>query len=137
MSRRRLVRRVKSPSGYTRIWFLVEGESRQFRCEHLAGWFQILREAGSEAELVCTYGAHHRLLSGFYLEPPVPIEEPFHFEDKPQPLSGVQLWFEFARPRTWQDCDWSLMTGNQWQEHTAELQQAEAELQKETLIWPA
>lgn len=27
--------------GFTQIWFLVEGQSKRFRCEHGAGWFRI------------------------------------------------------------------------------------------------
>lgn len=79
---------------FTQIWFLIEGRSKRWRCEHHAGWFRVGDEHEGQTILVCTYGKHHRVLNGFYLEPPVPLEDPpVQWEGKR--LRGVQLNLEF------------------------------------------
>ena len=102
---------ANSSRGYTRIYFLVEGESRPWRCEHKGSWFQIQRDSGRETEVVCTYGQKHRVLSGFFLEPP-PVE-PEQQEQEwtgPPARRAVQLCFDFMRPLSWRDVDWSFLS---------------------------
>jgi hypothetical protein len=67
---------TKAKPVFTQIWFLIEGRGVRFRCEHHAGWFRLGNEERGQTKVTCSYGKEHRVMSGFYLESPVPIEEP-------------------------------------------------------------
>src|ERR1051326_1840212 len=100
-----------SSGGYTRIYFLVEGESRPWRCEHKGTWFRIGDKRGAETELMCTYGQRHRVWSGFSLEPPaVEPEQQGQQWSGPPARRAVQLCFDFMRPLSWRDVDWSFLS---------------------------
>src|SRR5438105_14111326 len=79
---------------FTQIWFLIEGRSERWRCACHAGWFRIGDEHEGQTILVCTYGKLHRVLNGFFLEPPVPIEEPA-VQWVGKLIRGVQLKLPF------------------------------------------
>jgi len=82
----------------TPIFFLVEGESRQYTCEHRSRRFRIGSKRRGETFVICGEGYRHAIASAFYLDPPaVIVEQDFLWEMKP--IAGVQLPLPFALPR--------------------------------------
>jgi hypothetical protein len=90
---RRGSNRIQTP-----IYFLVEGERKQYRCEHKSGLFIIGHEHNGETEVVCGFRKRHRVLNGFYTAP----------QEEPEPatvwvgkrIRGEQMRLHFPKP--WQ-----------------------------------
>lgn len=77
---------------FTKIWFVVEGERRPFRCHCHSGLFRILEKNGMYSKVQCIYKHTQRVLSGFSLEGP---ELPERTDWLGVALKGEQLRFEF------------------------------------------
>jgi hypothetical protein len=60
--------RGRLPRGWQRIFYVIEGGVKPFRCEHRSTHFVVIRRDDVKPLVVCAHGFMHEPLAGFYLE---------------------------------------------------------------------
>jgi hypothetical protein len=90
-------KRQDAEQGWTSVWFLVEGRPRRFRCRDGSGLFQLGPEVGGQVELTCLSRQRHRVLAGFYVQPPGELDDAGEPAWIGEVLRGEQLGLKFGR----------------------------------------